>query len=113
MGATRALGALLLVVCAVVIVLYIGWLVAPEVPALQGLLKVGSLEIWPKDRTVSLWVALPVIIGVWVVCGLGAWLGWIMATTKEVAPVSVEEKKTEEKEKTEGKTEVEPKKGKK
>jgi len=101
MGATRALGALLLLVCVVVIVLYIGWLLAPRISALQGLLKVGSLELWPKDRTVSLWIALPVIVGVWVVCGLGAWLGWIMATTKEVAPAPVEEKKAEEKEKAE------------
>ncbi|MEM2289032.1 MAG: hypothetical protein QXK27_00335 [Candidatus Hadarchaeales archaeon] len=49
---------------------------------------------------------LPVTIGIWVVCGLGAWLGWIMATTKEVAPVPVEkEEKTKEKEEKAGKAE--------
>ncbi len=44
--------------------------------------------------------ALPVTAGVLVIAGLGFWLGWIMATTKEVAPAPVETLKSEE-EKTE------------
>jgi hypothetical protein len=109
MGATRALGALLLVVCVVIILAYVGWLVAPSVSALQDRIRIGPLVLWPKNRGVSLWIALPVILGVWVVCGLGAWLGWIMATTKEVAPVPVEEKKEEKPE--EKATEEKKKKG--
>jgi hypothetical protein len=110
MGATRALGGLVLLVCIVIIVLYLGWLLAPSISALRNRVTIGPLVLWPADRGVSLWVALPVILGVWVVCGLGAWLGWIMVTTKEVAPVPVEEKAEEKK--TEEKAEAE-KKGKK
>jgi type VI protein secretion system component VasK len=110
MGATRALGALLLIVCIVVIVAYLGWLLAPSISALQDKVHIGPITLWPKERGVSLWIALPVILGVWVVCGLGAWLGWIMATTKEVAPVPVEEKKEEKAEKEEEKPVSEKKK---
>jgi hypothetical protein len=49
----------------------------------------------------SLAFALPVTVGLLVVCGLGIWLGWIMATTKEVAPPPLETKT--EKEAAEGK----------
>jgi hypothetical protein len=41
-------------------------------------------------------IILPVVIGVLVVAGLGFWLGWIMATTKEVAPAPVEASKEKE-----------------
>jgi hypothetical protein len=42
------------------------------------------------ERAVPLAIILPVVAGVLVICGLGFWLGWIMATTKEVAPAPVE-----------------------
>jgi zinc transporter ZupT len=42
--------------------------------------------------------ALPVTAGVLVVCALAVWLGWIMATTKEVqSPPPEPEKKEEQK----------------
>ena len=31
--------------------------------------------------------ALPVTAGVLILAGLGLWLGWIMASTKEISPV--------------------------
>lgn len=37
-------------------------------------------------RQISLAFALPITVGLLVVVGLGFWLGWIMATTREVAP---------------------------
>lgn len=69
MGVSRAIGALLCVVCVVIVALYVyfpfvvGYGVAP------------------------LWLVLPVIVGVFILAGLGFWLGWIMASTKEISPV--------------------------
>ncbi|MEM2418607.1 MAG: hypothetical protein QXR87_00780 [Candidatus Hadarchaeales archaeon] len=104
MGATRALGALLTLVCAVVFVLYVLFAVG------RALDLKNSLPSWllftQTAEVVPVMIWLPVTIGIWVVCGLGAWLGWIMATTKEVAPVPVEkEEKTKEKEEKAGKAE--------
>jgi hypothetical protein len=39
-------------------------------------------------RTIELAFSLPITAGILVVTGLGFWLGWIMATTKEAAPVA-------------------------
>lgn len=79
MGTTRALGAVVLVLCLVVIVahIYFGY-IATHAP-------------------IPLAFALPVTVGVLVVCLLGIWLGWIMATTKEYAPPAVPAEKKEEK----------------
>lgn len=105
MGVTRALGALLTLVCAVVIVLYVLF-------AVRYIFGLDSLPSWldftKTAKNVPILVWLPVTIGVWVACGLGAWLGWIMATTKEVAPVPVEKKEEKaEKEKKAEKTKKE------
>lgn len=99
MGAARALGAVLCVVCIVIIALYV--LFALSYRLSLGFLP-SFLDFVKTSRNVPLMVWLPVTIGMWVVCGLGAWLGWIMATTKEVVPV-VEEKKEEKKEEAEKK----------
>jgi uncharacterized membrane protein len=78
-GTTRALGATVLVLCLAVIVLhiYFGYLVT--------------------HAQMPLAFALPVTVGVLVVCALGVWLGWIMATTKEYTPPPAPEEKKEEK----------------
>jgi len=67
LSASRALGALLCIACVVIAVahLYFGYYKGP-IPHLA--------------------FALPVTVGLLVVVGLGFWLGWIMATTKEVSP---------------------------
>jgi hypothetical protein len=49
-----------------------------------------------SPRYVPLAILLPIVIGVLVVAGLGFWLGWIMVTTKEVAPAPVEASKEKE-----------------
>jgi len=67
----RALGALICVACAAVAIAHI----------LFGYVK-GPIP--------HLAFALPVTVGLLVIAGLGFWLGWIMATTKEVAPAPVE-----------------------
>ena len=65
---SRAIGALLCVVCVVIAVLYIYF------PFVVGY------------GTAPLWLVLPVVIGIFILVGLGFWLGWIMFSTKEVSP---------------------------
>jgi len=67
-GTSRALGALLCIVCVVIAVAHIfyGYYMGP---------------------TPHLAFALPVTVGVLLLAGLGVWLGWIMASTKEISPV--------------------------
>lgn len=81
MSSSRLLGALLCLACAAVAVAHI-WF--------------GYVVGTPP----SLAFALPVSVFLLVVVGLGFWLGWIMATTKEVepAPATAEEAKEEPKE---------------
>ena len=68
MGTSRALGALLCIVCVVIAIAHIfyGYYMGPRV---------------------HLAFALPVTAGVLILVGLGFWLGWIMASTKEISPV--------------------------
>jgi len=67
-GTSRALGALLCIVCVVIAITHIfyGYYMGPRV---------------------HLAFALPVTAGVLILAGLGFWLGWIMASTKEISPV--------------------------
>jgi len=81
LSASRALGALLCVACVVIAVLHIA---------------VGYFGLWGGERP-SLAFALPITVGILVVVGLGFWLGWIMATTREVSPPEVESKEKEDK----------------
>ena len=71
MGASRALGGLICIICVVIaaVHIYFGYI--------KGSWGPGALAF-----------ALPITAGVLVVTGLGFWLGWIMATTKEAAPVT-------------------------
>jgi len=82
----RALGALICVACAAVAIAEIYW----------GLVN----TVFGSGLRVPLAISLPVVVGVLVICGLGFWLGWIMVTTKEVAPAPVEAPEPKE-EKTE------------
>jgi hypothetical protein len=69
LGASRILGALLCIATVVVIILHIYY----------GYFTGAAVGM-------GLSFALPVTVGLLVVCGLGFWLGWIMATTREVSP---------------------------
>ncbi len=71
MGASRALGALLCIATVLVAVLHIYF----------GYISAGAP--WALS---TLSFSLPITVGVLAVCVLGFWLGWIMATTKEVSP---------------------------
>lgn len=80
MAKSRVLGALLCVGTILIAVLHIYF----------GYISAGAP--WALS---TLSFALPITIGILAVCVLGFWLGWIMATTKEVSPPPVTPKKEE------------------
>jgi len=71
-GTSRALGALLCIVCVVIAIAHIFY--GYYMPLQEGIRP-------------HLAFALPVTAGVLILAGLGFWLGWIMASTKEISPV--------------------------
>ncbi len=91
----QAIGGLIFIVCLVII---IGYLVA-----LFGSTWVATTFLGNADRAagVRYWLAeIPVLIAVVAVLGIGAWIGWTMATTpppKPIEEIEAEEKKEEEK----------------
>ena len=85
----QAIGWLIFIVCIVVMIGY-----------LAGLLWFGGP--WSSDDNVSaIWqlpfylIAIPVLIAFVLILGIGAWIGWTMATTPPPKPI--EELETEEK----------------
>jgi H+/Cl- antiporter ClcA len=98
----QAIGWLIFAACVVVIILY-----------LVGLLWYGSplgnsfgTSHWPLAFTL---IAIPVLLAFVLILGIGAWIGWTMATTpppKPIEEIETEEKKEpSEEEKEEGKKE--------
>ncbi len=93
----QAMGALIFLVCAVVVVGY--------VVALLFTGNVARVFGWNWDGNTILrarvWlIAIPVFIAVVAVLAIGAWIGWTMATTpppKPIEELELEEKKEEEK----------------
>jgi len=96
----QAIGGLILIVCVVLIIAYIAGLFFYD-PYLKPVLNLGDASI------VRFWlVALPVLVAFVAVLGIGAWIGWTMATTpppKPIEEIEAEEEKVEEKEKAEEK----------
>ena len=91
----QAIGGLIFIICVVLIIGYIiGMFFYPNI---QQYINVGS------EAFVQKWlVAIPVLIAFVAVLGIGAWIGWTMATTpppKPIEEIEAEEKKEEEKEK--------------
>lgn len=98
----QAIGALIFIVCIIVIIVYLVALFYPWQEAV------------PLTHDVRYWLAeIPVLIAVVAVLGIGAWIGWTMATTpppKPIEEIEAEEKKEEEKTAEEEKEEPEEKK---
>jgi len=90
----QAIGWIIFLVCAVVIVGYIVALFFPkEVGSLIGL----EIESTAGIYYARIWlVAIPVLIAFVAVLAIGAWIGWTMATTPPPKPI--EEFEVEEKE---------------
>lgn len=81
----QAIGWLIFLVCIVVIIGY-----------LTGLLYFGNPLDWALAFTL---VAVPVLLAFVLILGIGAWIGWTMATTPPPKPI--EELETEEKKEAE------------
>jgi len=96
----QAIGGLIFLVCAVVIIGYIGALFFYDNRTLGVSIK-DALKLPWSSAGVQYWlVALPVFIAFVAVLAIGAWIGWTMATTpppKPIEEIEAEEKKEEEK----------------
>jgi hypothetical protein len=83
MGKDQIIGALILIVCAVVIVGYLAGLFLYD-PYIISVLNVGSAA------DVRFWlIATPVLVGFVAILGIGTWIGYTMATTPP--PKTIEE----------------------
>lgn len=103
----QSVGAIIFIVCVVIGVLYTTTLLIPQWLGIFGVKASSSYDI-------RLWViALPVLVGLVAVMGIGGWIGWTMARTpppkpmedlvgeveaEQKAPSKEEKKKPEEKE---------------
>jgi hypothetical protein len=77
----QAIGWLIFLVCAVVIVGYIVALLGYD-PIVKPILNLGDYE------EVRFWlVAVPVLIAFVAVLAIGAWIGWTMGTTPPPRPI--------------------------
>jgi len=85
----QTIGGIIFFICAVIAIIYT-----------VGLFFFGSPLSWPIEFTL---VAIPVFLALIAVLGIGAWIGWTMATTP--LPIEnlseIEEVKTETEEKQE------------
>jgi len=92
----QAIGWVIFIVCVVIAIGYIAALFFPK--------EVGDLiRLEIKDvYHARIWlVAIPVLIAFVAILGIGAWIGWTMATTpppKPIEEIEVEEELEEEKE---------------
>jgi len=77
MDRDQVIGALIFLVC---VIIAIGYLI--------GLFLFSSLQFWL--------IAIPVVIALMAVLGIGAWIGWTMATTQPPAPLEEAETSKEE-----------------
>jgi hypothetical protein len=97
MSKDQALGALIVVVCVVLIVGYLGGLFLYD-PYIKGWLNIGSAA------NVQFWlIATPVLVAFVAIMLIGAWIGYTMATTP--SPKPIEEITSETKQETEKKSE--------
>ena len=95
MSKDQAIGGLIFLVCVILIVGYVvGLLFYPSIQSTINLGKIEDVRFWL--------VAIPVLVAFVAVLGIGAWIGWTMATTpppKPIEEIEAEEKKEETKEK--------------
>jgi len=97
----QAIGGLIFLVCAVVIVGYLVTLIYPY--WLKDLLGIGIPEFTYSVQ--FLLIAIPVVIAFIAILCIGAWIGWTMATTPPPKPIEEIEAEEKEEEKKEAKKE--------
>jgi hypothetical protein len=103
----QAIGGVIFIVCALVGIFYVVTLFWPSwltyIPGVSNIDE-GSARFWI--------IAIPVLIAFIAIMGIGAWIGWTMATTPPPKPIEeiTSEMESEEKKATEVKpTEEAPK----
>ena len=92
MSKDQAIGGLILVICAAVIIGYVGLLFLYD-PYIASWLNLGA------TTDVRYWlIAIPVTAAFVAILAIGAWIGWTMATTPPPKPIEEisAETKTEE-----------------
>ena len=96
----QAIGWVIFLVCAVVVIGYVATLFGYEqiIKPWLNLGEVSGVRFWL--------IAVPVLIGFVAILAIGAWIGWTMATTPPPKPImdfeaeeKVEEEKAEEEKK--------------
>jgi hypothetical protein len=99
----QAIGGVIFLICIIVALFYVVTLFLPE-----WLGGIGLNVDTTKMTSVQFWlVAIPVFLAFILVLGIGAWIGWTMATTPPPKPIeeleleeeTPEEEKTKESEK--------------
>ena len=93
----QGIGALILIVCAIVAIVFIVVLVAPSVIVGNDSADQAAARYWL--------IAVPVTVAFVAIMAIGAWIGWTMATTPPPNPIEeitseMEEKKEEMKTET-------------
>jgi heme/copper-type cytochrome/quinol oxidase subunit 2 len=95
----QAIGAVIFIVCAIVGIFYVVTLFYPRWLNDAGL----NVDVSYMSQ-VQFWIiAIPVLVAFIAIMGIGAWIGWTMATTPPPKPIEeitaemeIEEKKTTE-----------------
>jgi len=96
----QTIGGIIFIVCLVIAIFYLITLFYPQWLGVFGV----SVDATKWVNEVQFWViAIPVFIAFIAVMGIGAWIGWTMATTPPPKPI--EEITSEIEEKTEEETE--------
>ena len=94
MNKDQTIGGVIFLVCVAIAIFYVATLFYPEWLEILGI-KMASADV-------QFWaIAIPVFIAFIAIMGIGAWIGWTMATTPPPKPIeeitSETEEKTEEK----------------
>lgn len=94
MSKDQVIGGIIFIVCVIVAIGYFVALVfTPDVIKLIG-------QEWDTWHARVALIAIPMAIALIAILGIGAWIGWTMATTpppKPIEEIEAEEKKEEEK----------------
>jgi hypothetical protein len=87
----QTIGGVIFLVCVVIAIFYVATLFYPE--------WLGILGIKAASADVQFWaIAIPVFIAFIAIMGIGAWIGWTIATTpppKPIEEIQSEEEKPE------------------
>lgn len=87
MSKDQAIGLLIFLACTAVAIAYL------------------TALFWPTLESIRFWIiAIPVTIGFIIVMGIGAWIGWTMATTPPPKPIEEIASEAEERKQEENKT---------